>query len=122
MERIIKVGEYKFPAKSTAASLISYKSNFGRDGLMDVFSLAKSFKSDKNGNLDVDNINMEGFNIDVFFRFLWVFAKASDKTIPPLEQWLERFEMPPFDFASEALPQVADLLGTTVKGSVQPKK
>jgi len=116
MERIIKVGEYEFPAKSTAASLISYKANFNRDGLRDLLSLAKGIPEGK------EEINLENFDIDVFFRFLWVFAKASDKTIPPLEQWLGRFETPPIDFVNEAFPYVADLLGTTAKGSVPPKK
>ena len=41
MEKIISVGEYKFPVKSTAARLLSYRRNFGRDGMKDLLALVK---------------------------------------------------------------------------------
>jgi hypothetical protein len=118
MEKVIKVGEYEFAAKSTAASLFSYKANFNRDAIRDLISLAKSMPQ-KQG--DVEAFANDGFDLDVLFRFLWVFAKAADKSIQPLETWLEGFDMPPFDFAVEVLPQVQDMLTSTVKSSVKSK-
>lgn len=109
MEKVIKIEEYEFVAKSTAASLISYKANFGRDGLKDLVYLSQA------------SSNIENLDIDVFFRFLWIFAKAANPNIKPLEQWLEGFEIPPLDFAFAVLPQITDLLGTTVQTSVKPK-
>lgn len=112
MEKTIKAGNYEFPAKSTAASLFSYKSNFGRDGLRDLISLANSTG---------DGVNMESVDMDVFFRFLWVFAKASTPEIQPLEEWLDTFDVAPLDFMAEVLPQITELLGNTAKTSVKSK-
>lgn len=119
MEKTIKAGDYTFPAKSTAASLFSYKSNFGRDGLRDLVVLAKSISGDAK---DKEEISLdEDFCFDVFFRFLWVFAKAGNKGIPPLEDWLAGFDMPPVDFAVATLPQVSDMLASAAKTSINSK-
>lgn len=114
MEKMIHVGEYEFLAKSTAASLISYKANFGRDGLRDLIALTKGMN--KEGELT------DALDVDVFFRFLWVFAKAANKEIPPLDVWLESFDVPVLDFVTQAFPQAMELLSSTVGGNVSPKK
>jgi hypothetical protein len=120
MERIIKVGEYEFAAKSTAASLFSYKRNFNRDGLKDLIALTQGMPDDAEG--DIVSTLVEGnFDFDTFFRFLWVFARAANPEIPPLERWLEGFDMSPIDFAVQALTQSMDLLFDSTKTSVQPK-
>lgn len=118
MEKIIKAGNYEFPAKSTAAALISYKANFGRDGIRDLVRLSKSLGKSKDAQ---DIVASEDFDLDVFFRFLWVFAKAADKSIPPLEEWLGGFDIPPLDFAMEALKQSADMLSANMRSSVKQK-
>lgn len=118
MEKIIKAGNYEFPAKSTAASLFSYKANFGRDAIRDLINLSKSMG--KKGKIE-DIVADENFDLDVFFRFLWVFAKASNKSIPPMEEWLEGFDMPPLDFAMAALEQTADMMVSTVKTTIKSK-
>lgn len=120
MERIIKVGEYEFAARATAASLFSYKRNFNRDGLKDLIALTQGMPDDAEG--DIVSALVEGnFDFDTFFRFLWVFARAANPEIPPLERWLEGFDMPPIDFAVQALTQSMDLLFDSTKTSVQPK-
>lgn len=120
MERIIKVGEYEFAAKSTAASLFSYKRNFNRDGLKDLIALTQGMPNDAEG--DIVTALVEGhFDFDTFYRFLWVFAKAANPQIPPLENWLEGFDMPPVQFAIEVLPQSMDLLFDSTKTTVHPK-
>lgn len=121
MERIIKVGEYEFAAKSTAASLFSYKRNFNRDGLKDLIALTKGVPSNAGTDDIVSALSDGDFDFDTFFRFLWVFAKAGNPNIPPLENWLEGFDMPPIEFAVEALTQSMDLLFDSTKTSVQPK-
>lgn len=120
MERIIKVGEYEFAARSTAASLFSYKRNFNRDGLKDLIALTQGMSDDAEG--DIVSALVEGnFDFDTFFRFLWVFVRAANPEIPPIEQWLDGFDMPPIDFAVQALTQSMDLLFDSTKTSVQPK-
>ncbi len=119
MEKIIKIGEYELPVKSTAASLFSYKANFSRDGIKDLIKLSKAMPGSE--TTDIKDINTDELDLDVFFRFLWVFAKAADKEIKPLEEWLESFDLLPMNFVMEALPQVMDLLMSTVKSSVKSK-
>lgn len=121
MERIIKVGEYEFAAKSTAASLFSYKRNFNRDGLKDLIALTKGIPANAETDDIVSDLSDGDFDFDTFFRFLWVFAKAGNPNIPPLENWLEGFDMSPIEFAVEALTQSMDLLFDSTKTSVQPK-
>ena len=121
MERIIKVGDYEFAAKSTAASLFSYKRNFNRDGLKDLIAMAQGMPDNAEDDGVIAALIENNFDFDTFYRFLWVFAKAANPEIPPLERWLEGFDMPTIDFAVEALTQSTDLLFDSTKTVVQPK-
>lgn len=137
MEKIVRVGDYQFPVKSFAASLFSYRRNFGRDGMKDLMALVsgmgrkkqkgkKHHEGNKNGHVsDEDVINVftrSSFEIDTLYRFVWVFAKAADPQIPPMEEWLDTFEVNPFTFISEAFPQMEELLFSMAKTTVPAKK
>ena len=125
MEKTIHIGGVSFPARSTAASFISYKANFHRDGMRDLLRLAKSFPANKQKLSDDAVMSIiaenEDFDLDIFTRFLWVFAKSADKSIPPLEEWLDSLNVPPFDFLMETFPQVQDLLFSNLQTGVQAK-
>lgn len=123
MEKTICIGEVSFPARSTAASFISYKANFHRDGMRDLLRLAGGFPKGKVSNDKVMSIiaSNEDFDLDIFTRFLWVFAKSADKSIPPMEEWLDGFDVSPFDFLMETFPQVQDLLFSNLQTGVQAK-
>lgn len=123
MEKTIKIGEKELTVKSTAGSLFRYKANFRRDGIKDLLSLAKGIKDIKSDSEEdiMKMLENENFNLDVFFNFLWVFAKAADDSIPPIEKWLDGFDLPPLDFVVEVLPQVQPLLFSAIKTSVKSK-
>lgn len=126
MEKIIRVGDYEIPLKSTAASLFSYKANFKRDALKDLFALAAPLSKvagdgAQNEQALMQSIAENGLDLDMFYRFLWVFARSADKSIPLIEDWLEGFDMAPFDFMAETLPVVAELLVSTVEGTTKSK-
>lgn len=126
MEKIISVGEYKFPVKSTAASLLSYRRNFGRDGMKDLLALVKGAGKGA-AKKKADEVALEAFvdsafEIETLYRFIWVFAKAADSTILPMEEWLDTFEVSALDFVSEVFPQVSDLLFSMTQTSVNPRK
>lgn len=126
MEKIISVREYSFPVKSTAAILLSYRRNFGRDGMKDLMALVKGVSrktSKKNEEEAVMAAFMDGsFEIDTLYRFIWCFAKSADSSIPPMEEWLDTFEVSPLDFISDVFPQVSDLLFSMASTTVKPKK
>lgn len=126
MEKIISVGEYQFPVKSTAASLLSYRRNFGRDGMKDLLTLVKGAgkgaakkKADERA---LEAFVDSAFEIETLYRFIWVFAKAADSAILPMEEWLDTFEVSALDFLSEVFPQVSDLLFSMTQTSVNPRK
>ena len=109
MERI-KVGEYEFAAKSTAASLFYQK--FQPDGLKDLIALTQGMPNDAGG---YRYCSVEGhFDFDTFYRFLWVFAKLQIRRFR-LAKWLE-VRRASVQFAIEVLPQSMDLL------LIQPKQ
>ncbi len=120
MERILTVGDCKIPLRSTAASLFSYKANFQRDGMKDLIALAKTMPKDPQ-SITAESLSDSDFDMDVFYRFLWTFAKSADKAIPPLIEWLDTIEVAPLNFVVEALPQIMELLGDTSKPSIQAK-
>lgn len=123
MEKMIEVGGVKFPAKSTAASFISYKLNFHRDAMRDLMGLARGMPAGAASDAELTDFlaSSEHFDMEVFTRFLWVFAKAADKNIPPFEEWLDSFDITPVDFIMATLPQVSELLFSNMKTGIKPK-
>ena len=124
MEKIVKVGVYEFPVRSNAATLLSYRRNFGRDGMKDLLALVKGV-GNKNAN-DADSVVQAfadgSFEVETLYRYIWTFAKSADKSIPPMEEWLEGFDIPALEFVSEVFPQISDLLFSMAKTNVKSKK
>lgn len=124
MEKIVKVGEYEFPVRSNAATLLSYRRNFGRDGMKDLLALVKGV-GNKNAN-DADSVVQAfadgSFEVETLYRYIWTFAKSADKSIPPMEEWLEGFDVSALEFVSEVFPQISDLLFSMAKTNVKSKK
>jgi hypothetical protein len=118
MEKIIRVGDYEIPLKSTAASLFSYKAQFGRDAMKDLLALVKTIPD---GDVNAETLAESDFDMDLFYRFLWVFAKAADPSIPPLVEWLGVFDVGPFEFMETALPESMELLMGTTRTNVKSK-
>lgn len=126
MEKIIKGKDYSFPVRSSAATLLSYRRNFGRDGMKDLLALVKGFGKKHTENADEGDVIAafaeSAFEMDTLYRFIWTFAKSADPSIPPLEEWLDTFDVPALEFISEVFPQVSELLFSMAKTNVTPKK
>lgn len=110
MKKTITICGYEIPVSVNAASMIRYKMAFHRDAMGDLMQLAKA--ADKSEDIDVD----------VMFRFLWIFAKAADDSVPEFLDWFDQFDVEPLTFVTEALPPVMELLGGNVKTTVKSKK
>ena len=136
MEKIVKVGKYEFHVRSSAATLLSYRRNFGRDGMKDLLALVKGLGKRKIQPVNekaeevAEEVKQEmvlafaesSFEMDTLYRFIWTFAKSADKNIPPLEEWLDTFDVPALEFVAEVFPQVSDLLFSMAKTNVKAKK
>ena len=107
MEKIIKIDGRDIKFKSTGATPIKYKRQFGRDFFADIFKLDSLTKVAKGKS----NKAIEQLDMDVFYNIAWVLAKGAED-IPPLEEWLESFESFPI---LEIITELNELLIASIK-------
>ena len=55
----------------------------------------------------------------MFYRLTWVFAKAANKDLPPLEIWLENLDVQPFDFVYDSINVIMDMLYSSIQTTVK---
>lgn len=113
MEKIINIDGRDVKFKSTGATLLRYKAQFRRDALQDIFKLEEAFDKESN------TIHIEHLDLEVFYNLIWILAKTANQDIKEPMDWLDEFsEFPLMDI----IPQVMDLLMSTIKPTAQPKK
>lgn len=110
MEKTIEIDGKQIRFKSTAATPLRYKAQFGKDYFAEILKLNKlsDFKGD---NLEI----LENANFELFYNIIWVLAKTADKSIPEPMEWLDSFETFPL---GEIIPEIQDL----ILASLQTKK
>lgn len=112
MEKTIEIGGKQITFKSTAATPLRYKAQFGKDYFAEIMKLGSLAKLNKN---KIDYKIFAEADFEVFYNIIWVLAKTADKTIPEPITWLDSFdEFPLF----EILPEIQDL----ITSSIQTKK
>ena len=112
MERTIVIDGKQIRFKSTAATPLRYKAQFGKDFFVDILKLS-SIEGLNSKKIDINKIDKLDF--EVFYNIIWVLAKTADKKIPEPMTWLDKFdEFPLF----EIIPELQDL----ILGSMQTKK
>ena len=112
MEKTIVIDDKEVKFRSTAATPLRFKAQFGRDYFAEIIKLNKlsDFKEEKS-NYEV----LENADFEVFYNIIWTLAKTADNTIPEPIAWLDGFdEFPLF----EIIPEVQDLIAA----SIQSKK
>ena len=113
MEKILTIDGRQVRFKSTGAFLLRYKAQFGRDALRDIFKLQDAVDS-KNRIKNIDALDLE-----VFYNLVWTLAKTADPSIPPPLEWLDTFGEFPL---VEIVPEVIDLIFSSLGTTVEPKK
>lgn len=112
MEKTIEIDGKKICFKSTAATPLRYKSQFGKDFFVDIMKLS-SLDGLNSKKINIGKI--EKLDFEVFYNIIWVLAKTADKKIPDPITWLDGFdEFPLF----EIIPELQDL----ILASIQTKK
>lgn len=112
MEKTIEIDNKQITFKSTAATPLRYKSQFGKDFFVDIMKLS-SLDGLNSKKINVEKI--EKLDFEVFYNIIWVLAKTADKKIPDPITWLDGFdEFPLF----EIVPELQDL----ILASIQTKK
>ena len=112
MEKTIEIDNKKVSFKSTAATPLRYKAQFGKDFFVDIMKLSSldGFNPKK-----IDLKKIDKLDFEVFYNIIWVLAKTANKKIPAPITWLDEFEeFPLFDI----IPELQDL----ILSSMQTKK
>lgn len=110
MEKTLTIDGREVRFKSTAATPLRYKAQFGKDYFAQIIQLNK-LKNFKKNNFEA----LENADFEVFYNIIWVLAKTADKTIPEPMEWMDEFEAFPL---GEIIPQIQEL----ILGSLQTKK
>lgn len=112
MEKTIIVDGKQVHLKSTGATPIRYKAQFGKDFFSEIMKLNHLTKIDTE-NLEASDLSM--LEMDIFYNFVYVLAKTADQSIPDPITWLDDFDSFPI---IEVIPQIQDML----LSSMQSKK
>lgn len=109
MEKTIVIDGKKVTFKSTAATPLRYKNQFGKDFFVDIMKLSSL------DGLNSKKINMkkiEKIDFEIFYNIIWVLAKTADKKVPDPITWLDKFDEFPL---LEILPELQDLILASIK-------
>lgn len=113
MEKTITIDGRDVTFKSTAATPLRYKAQFGSDFFADILKMYPLTRLDLTSE-DLDYEALKALDLDVFYNLLWTFAKTADKSIPDPITWLDGFdEFPLF----EIIPELMDLLMRNLQAS-----
>lgn len=110
MEKTIEIDGKQVSFKSTAATPLRYKAQFGRDYFSEILKMEELTKIKKTKN-QAETLAKIDFN--TFYNIIWVLAKTADKKIPEPLEWLDNFEEFPL---FEIIPQIQDLIVASIKG------
>jgi hypothetical protein len=117
MEKTIVIDGKKVTFKSNGATPMKYKSQFGEDYFQAIFkliSVQKDASKKKLDEINVDDINFNNLDFELFYRMAWVMARTHDPSIPEPEAWLETFDEFPM---VEIIPELQELMMTSFQSS-----
>lgn len=108
--KTIEIDGKQVTFKSTAATPLRYKAQFGKDYFAEILKLQKlaSLKESEN---QIDLLSKIDF--DALYNIIWILAKTADKSIPEPLEWLEDFSVFPI---GEILPQLQELIVISLQG------
>ena len=112
MEKTLTIDGKEVKFKSTAATPLRYKAQFGKDYFSEIMKM-ESLSNVKQGKVSAKDIQKIDF--EVFYNIIWVLAKTADKSIKEPLEWLDGFDEFPL---MEIIPQIQDL----ITASLQSKK
>lgn len=112
MEKTLTIDGKEVKFKSTAATPLRYKAQFGKDYFSEIMKMGDltKIKKDKLTYKELQKVDFE-----TFYNIIWVLAKTANKTIPEPLEWLDGFEEFPL---MDIIPEVQDL----ITASLQSKK
>lgn len=119
MEGLLRVDGREIRLKATAATPIRYRSEFGVDFFRDVyrFGVSGNVIQKSNDGQTVSDAEWATVELDGLYRILWAFAKEADKDILPFLDWIESFDILPFEECAKAITPIISKLMQAKKPS-----
>jgi hypothetical protein len=105
MEKTIEIDGKKVRFKSTGATPLRYKAQFGKDYFKEIMKLQPLAKF--SGKSRITPEEMEALDFEVFFNISWIMAKTADPSIPEPLEWLDQFDEFPM---AVVIPELQDLM------------
>lgn len=109
MEKTITIDGKDVRFKSTAATPLRYKAQFGKDYLTEILKLSALRSLAKE---DIEAEDLEGLDFEVFYNIAWVMAKTANKEIGDPLTWLDGFNEFPM---LEIIPELQDMMLSTLQ-------
>ena len=122
MEKTIYIDDRPVRLKSTAGTMKRYKAHFQKDYFSELLKLAKLMEKSNGETFDLSKISydeLDHFDFEPLYNFIWVLAKTADPQIPDPEIWLDGFDAMPI---AEVFPQIIDLLENSIQSKKKPMK
>ena len=111
MEKIVTVGGVDYKMKSTAANMLKYKAQFGRDLLTDIGELEKA--QTKDGGWDFSRVDL-----GIIYDMVWLLIKAANPELPPPMEWFDTLDSFPLaEAAGAAVSLYAESMTGTSKNA-----
>ncbi|SDC06264.1 hypothetical protein [Shouchella lonarensis] len=113
MEKTLEIDGRKVRFKSTAATTLRYKKQFGREYFADLLKMYPLVKLQEQGK-DIQNMEyevMKYIDFEVLYNITWVLAKTADKSLSEPVEWLDTFDEFPL---MEILPELQELIEKSV--------
>jgi hypothetical protein len=110
MEKTIEIDGKQVKFKSTAATPLRYKAQFGKDYFSEIIKMEELTKLKKSKDT-AKALSLIDF--DTFYNLIWVLAKTADPKIPEPLEWLDTFGEFPL---MEIMPQIQELILTCIQG------
>lgn len=107
--KVIEIDGKKIEFKTTAATPLRYKEQFGKDYFSEIYKLKGLQKSLKSKKSDAEKLATMDF--ELFYNIAWVFAKTADKNIPGPLEWLDGFNAFPM---AKIFPQLQELIAISI--------
>ncbi|WP_225047409.1 hypothetical protein [Lacticaseibacillus kribbianus] len=108
--------------RSSAATAILYKNQFGTDFFADMIMLAKTFgaiqdtsDSDEFDMSELSYEDLKHLDMTTLYKVTWAFAKNADSSIGDLTKWLGQFDEFPLDVVLGAVMELIQKLFSTTK-------
>ncbi|MEN0650582.1 hypothetical protein NSQ82_16485 [Caldifermentibacillus hisashii] len=106
MEKTLTIDGKKVRFKSTAATPLRYKAQFGKDFFKEIYKLDALNSAENTADV------FEKLDFDFFYNLIWVLAKTANPSIPDPITWLDEFDEFPL---MDIIPELQDLLISTIQ-------